>query len=132
MRKYPGLPFLNRECTQDYTVPDSNHVIPKGTPVVISLYGIHRDAEYFPNPETYDPDRFTEENRNYNPTAFMPFGEGPRICIAQRMGRVNSKLAIVKLLQNFNVEVMEKQDLEFENYGITLMPKHGVKVRLSK
>ncbi|KAH8295504.1 hypothetical protein KR018_012450 [Drosophila ironensis] len=132
LRKYPGLPILNRECTQDYTVPDTNHVIPKGTPVVISLHGIHRDAEYFPNPETYDPDRFTEESRNYNPTAFMPFGEGPRICIAQRMGRINAKLAIVKLLQNFNVEVMKRQDLEFENFGIALMPKHGVKVRLSK
>ncbi|KAH8251895.1 hypothetical protein KR038_010701, partial [Drosophila bunnanda] len=132
MRKYPGLPILNRECTQDYTVPETNHVIPKGTPVVISLYGIHRDAEYFPDPEKYDPYRFSEERRNYDSTGFMPFGEGPRICIAQRMGRVNSKLAIVKILQNFNVEVMSKRELEFENSGIALIPKHGVRVRLSK
>ncbi|KAH8381943.1 hypothetical protein KR009_001109 [Drosophila setifemur] len=132
LRKYPGLPILNRECTQDYTLPDSNHVIPKGTPVVISLYGIHHDEEYFPDPETYDPERFSEQSRNYNPTAFMPFGEGPRICIAQRMGRVNAKLAIIKLLQNFNVEVMSKRELEFENSGIALLPKHGVQVRLSK
>lgn len=132
IRKYPGLPILNRECTQDYTVPDTNHVIPKGTPVVISLYGIHHDAEYFPDPETYDPERFSEENRNYNPTAFMPFGEGPRICIAQRMGRINSKLAIIKILQNFNVEVMSRSEIEFENSGIALIPKHGVRVRLSK
>ncbi|XP_039493670.1 probable cytochrome P450 6d4 [Drosophila santomea] len=132
IRKYPGLPILNRECTQDYTVPDTNHVIPKGTPVVISLYGIHHDEEYFPDPETYDPDRFSEESRNYNPTAFMPFGEGPRICIAQRMGRINSKLAIIKILQNFNVEVMSKSEIEFENSGIALIPKHGVRVRLSK
>ncbi|KAH8242680.1 hypothetical protein KR032_001104, partial [Drosophila birchii] len=132
MRKYPGLPILNRECTQDYTVPETNHVIPKGTPVVISLYGIHRDPEYFPDPEKYDPDRFSEESRNYDSTGFMPFGEGPRICIAQRMGRVNSKLAIIKILQNFNVEVMSKRELEFENSGIALIPKHGVRVRLSK
>ncbi|XP_034662325.1 probable cytochrome P450 6d4 [Drosophila subobscura] len=132
LRKYPGLPLLNRECTQDYTVPDTNHVIPKGTPVVISLYGIHHDAEYFPDPEKYDPDRYLDENRNFNPTAFMPFGEGPRMCIAQRMGRVNSKLAIVHILKNFNVEVMSKREIEFENSGIALQPKHGVKVRLSK
>ncbi|KAH8375795.1 hypothetical protein KR200_008488 [Drosophila serrata] len=132
MRKYPGLPILNRECTQDYTVPETNHVIPKGTPVVISLYGIHRDPEYFPDPEKYDPYRFSEESRNYDSTGFMPFGEGPRICIAQRMGRVNSKLAIVKILQNFNVEVMSKRELEYENSGIALIPKHGVRVRLSK
>ncbi|KAI8045313.1 probable cytochrome P450 6d4 [Drosophila gunungcola] len=132
IRKYPGLPILNRECTQDYTVPETNHVIPKGTPVVISLYGIHHDAEYFPDPEKYDPYRFAEESRNYSPTAFMPFGEGPRICIAQRMGRVNAKLAIIKILQNFNVEVMSKREIEFENHGIALMPKHGARVRLSK
>ncbi|XP_020799743.1 probable cytochrome P450 6d4 isoform X4 [Drosophila serrata] len=132
LRKYPGLPILNRECTQDYTVPETNHVIPKGTPVVISLYGIHRDPEYFPDPEKYDPYRFSEESRNYDSTGFMPFGEGPRICIAQRMGRVNSKLAIVKILQNFNVEVMSKRELEYENSGIALIPKHGVRVRLSK
>ncbi|XP_017114542.1 probable cytochrome P450 6d4 [Drosophila elegans] len=132
IRKYPGLPILNRECTQDYTVPETNHVILKGTPVVISLYGIHHDAEYFPDPEKYDPYRFAEESRNYSPTAFMPFGEGPRICIAQRMGRVNAKLAIIKILQNFNVEVMSKREIEFENHGIALMPKHGARVRLSK
>ncbi|XP_030573620.1 probable cytochrome P450 6d4 [Drosophila novamexicana] len=132
MRKYPGLPMLNRECTQDYTIPDTDHVIKKGTPVVISLHGMHRDAEYFPDPEKYDPYRFAEDTKNYNPIAYMPFGEGPRICIAQRMGRVNAKLAIVKILQNFNIEVMSKRDLEFETSGIALLPKGGVKVRLSK
>ncbi|EDV93021.1 GH19082 [Drosophila grimshawi] len=132
LRKYPGLPMLNRECTEDYTIPDTNHVIKKGTPVVISLHGIHRDPEYFPDPDKYDPYRFAEETKNYNPIAYMPFGEGPRICIAQRMGRVNVKLAIVKILQNFNIEVMSKRELEFEISGIVLTPKNGVKVRLSK
>ncbi|KAH8310482.1 hypothetical protein KR044_001581, partial [Drosophila immigrans] len=132
LRKYPGLPMLNRECTQDFTLPDTNHVIKKGTPVVISLYGIHRDPEYFPDPDKYDPNRFAEETKNYNPIAYMPFGEGPRICIAQRMGRVNSKLAIVKLLQHFDIEVMSKQELQYEPSGFPLVPKGGVKVLLSK
>ncbi|XP_017869740.1 PREDICTED: probable cytochrome P450 6d4 [Drosophila arizonae] len=132
MRKYPGLPILNRECTQEYKVPDSNHVIKKGTPVVISLHGIHHDAEYFPDPEKYDPNRFADESKNYNPIAYMPFGEGPRICIAQRMGRVNVKLAIVKILQHFDIEVMSRRELQFENAGIGLLPKDGVRVRLSK
>ncbi|ALC46004.1 Cyp6d2, partial [Drosophila busckii] len=132
LRKYPGLPILNRECTKDYTVPETNHVIKKGTPVVVSLYGMHHDAEYFPEPEKYDPNRFAEATKNYNPTAYMPFGEGPRMCLAVRMGRVNAKLAIVKLLQNFNVEPMSKREIEFENSGIALMPKKGVLVRLSK
>ncbi|XP_030369208.1 probable cytochrome P450 6d4 [Scaptodrosophila lebanonensis] len=132
LRKYPGLPLLNRECTQDYVIPESKHVIKKGTPVAISLFGIHRDAEYFPEPEKYDPLRFSEETLNYNPQAFMPFGAGPRICIAQRMGRTNAKLAIVKVLQNYNIEVMSRRELQFENYSIALLPKGGVKVHMSK
>ncbi|XP_034113028.1 probable cytochrome P450 6d4 isoform X1 [Drosophila albomicans] len=132
LRKYPGLPMLNRECTKDFTLPDTDYVIKKGTPVVISLYGIHRDSEYFPDPDKYDPNRFAEETKNYNPVAYMPFGDGPRICIAQRMGRINSKLAIVKILQHFDIEVMSKRELEYEPSGFPLVPKDGAKVRLSK
>lgn len=82
-RKYPGLPILNRECTQDYAIPDTKLTIKKGTPIIISLFGMHRDAEYFPDPMRYDPERFLEENMNYNPVAYMPFGEGPRMCIGR-------------------------------------------------
>lgn len=78
-RKYPGLPILNRECTKDYPLPDSELVVKKGTPIIISLFGIHRDEEYFPDALRYDPYRFEKEN--YNAAAYMPFGEGPRHCI---------------------------------------------------
>lgn len=89
-RKYPGLPILNRECTQDYIIPETNLLIKRGTPIIISLFGMHRDAEYFPNPMLYDPERFLEENSNYSSTAYMPFGEGPRHCI----GRLSKSNAI--------------------------------------
>lgn len=45
------------------------------------MLGIHRDPEYFPNPMDYKPERFAEGSIDYNPVAFMPFGEGPRHCI---------------------------------------------------
>ncbi|EDW56805.1 GM15620 [Drosophila sechellia] len=73
IRKYPRLPFLNRECTEDYPVPGTNHIIAKGTPVLISLLGIQRDLVYFPN--GYDP---PIASMNYDQAAYMPFGEGPR------------------------------------------------------
>ncbi|KAH8359312.1 hypothetical protein KR093_005731, partial [Drosophila rubida] len=80
-RKYPGLPILNRICTQDYPLSDSKLVVKKGTPIVISLLGLHRDEEYFPQPLSYQPERFAEGTKNYTPAAYMPFGEGPRHCI---------------------------------------------------
>lgn len=130
-RKYP-FPFLSRECTQDYTIPGTKHVIEKGTPIVIPLLGIHRDSQYFTNPMLYDPDRFSSSNANYNANAYMPFGAGPRLCIALRMGKINSKLALVKILQNFDVEVMSKREIIIDNHSVGIQPKGGVKVHLSK
>ncbi|XP_070071197.1 probable cytochrome P450 6d5 [Drosophila takahashii] len=131
-RKYPALPLLNRICTQDYPVPHSKLVIRKGTPAIISVIGMHRDAEYFPDPLSYQPERYLEDNKNFNQAAYMPFGEGPRMCIGARMGKVNVKIAIAKVLSNFDLEIRkEKSEIEFGVNGVPLMPKSGVPVRLS-
>lgn len=83
MRKYPALPYLIRECSKDYLVPGTEFTIKEGTSVIIPVLGIHRDPHHFPNPMDYKPERFTEEYSDYNPKAYMPFGEGPRICIGR-------------------------------------------------
>lgn len=83
LRKYPGLPILNRECTKTYPIPGTKFTIEKGTAIVISLLGIHRDEQFFPEPNRYNPDRFTEEHRAYDEDMYMPFGAGPRNCIGE-------------------------------------------------
>lgn len=83
LRKYPGLPILNRECTKDYQVANTKFTIRTGTSIIISLLGIHRDERFFPDPETYNPDRFTDEKRAYDEDMYMPFGLGPRNCIGE-------------------------------------------------
>lgn len=62
MRKFPAAPMLNRICTIDYPIPGTDKVIPKGTPILISNFGLHMDPEHFPNPEIFDPGRFEAEN----------------------------------------------------------------------
>lgn len=83
LRKYPGLPILNRECTKSYQIPGSEFTIEKGTSVIVSLLGIHRDARFFPEPEKYNPDRFSDATRAYDEDMYMPFGAGPRNCIGE-------------------------------------------------
>lgn len=92
--------------------------------------GLHRDPEHFPDPMQFDPDRF--ENNNYNPTAYMPFGEGPRNCIAFRMGRVSAKTAVVSVLSNFKIECTEKRELEIDNYSVAIVPKGGVNIKFTQ
>jgi cytochrome P450 family 6 len=82
LRKYPPVPGLNRICTKDYKVPGSNIMIKKDTKVWIPVLGLQRDPEFYPDPEKFDPERFSEENKNErHPYTFIPFGEGPRVCI---------------------------------------------------
>lgn len=81
VRKYPTLPFLNRICTKDYQIPNTDLIVTEGTPIIISLLGMMRDPINFPDPENFLPDRFSDEKPNYNPDAFLPFGDGPRACI---------------------------------------------------
>lgn len=82
LRKYPALPILHRECTSDCFIEEANLKVEKGQRFIISVLGLHYDREYFPDPEKFDPERFSEENkRNIKPYSYVPFGEGPRNCI---------------------------------------------------
>ena len=87
LRMYPPLPFLDRITKETYKVPNSDLVLEKGTPIYISLLGVHYDPEYYPNPDKFDPERFTKENkRNRSPYVYLPFGDGPRMCIGKNIG----------------------------------------------
>ncbi|KAK4878620.1 hypothetical protein RN001_011126 [Aquatica leii] len=112
MRKYPPVPILNRVCTADYAVPNTNLVLKEGTPLAISVLGIHYDSEYFPEPEKFDPERFAPKNKeNLRPFSYMPFGEGPRLCIGLRFGFLQMKIALSTLLKNYKFSVNEQTQL---------------------
>ncbi|XP_058449391.1 uncharacterized protein LOC131429335 [Malaya genurostris] len=132
LRKYPGLPILNRECTEDYRVPDSKIVIRKGTQVVIPLRAYGMSEEYFPDPERYHPERFDVATKNYDERAYYPFGEGPRNCIGLRMGEMVTKIGLIFFLSNFNFEATKGPELEFSPAVVPLMPKDGTRLRLTR
>lgn len=81
MRLYPVLSVLAREVIDEYTFP-SGLRLEKGVRVHIPLYSLHRDPVNFPEPDEFRPERFLPENKNnIKPYTFLPFGEGPRVCI---------------------------------------------------
>ncbi|KAJ8967190.1 hypothetical protein NQ314_003019 [Rhamnusium bicolor] len=84
LRLYPVFPILPRVCVNDYNVPGTNFTIEKNTFVLVSNMGIQRDPEYFPNPDKFDPNQFSSENKSKRPfIAHLPFGEGSRICVGK-------------------------------------------------
>lgn len=110
-------------------------ILPEGTFVVIPNYAFQHDPEIFPEPERFNPDRFTdEETAKRHNFSYLPFGEGPRICIGQRFGLLQVKLAIVHLLLNFQLFLSPKTSvpLEINHYSLTFTPVHDVYLKLRK
>jgi cytochrome P450 len=82
LRFYPPAPMTDRGCTKDYKLPGTDLIIKKGHAVAVPIIGIHHDERYYPNPEKFDPERFSSENKHkINPYTWLPFGSGPRNCI---------------------------------------------------
>lgn len=84
LRKWPPAGSLDRLCVKDYVYNDGDTSIhiEKDALINIPLYGFHHDPQYFPNPEVFDPERFSDENRsNIISGTYFPFGIGPRNCI---------------------------------------------------
>lgn len=112
LRKYPPSPIITRNTTQDYVVEEmGNFVVKKGTRVTIPIYSFHHDSENFPEPEKYDPNRFSSENHH---RAFFPFGEGPRACIAKRFGLLKIRIGLAILLKHFRFTISDKTQLPLE------------------
>jgi len=82
LRKYPPLVALNRVVTKPYVIPGTDIKLKPGTKIIIPAHGLHYDSKYYPDPETFDPERFSDENAHkLHPNTYVPFGDGPRICI---------------------------------------------------
>lgn len=80
LRKHPIIPFLFRAATQDYTIPNTNIKLDKGTNVFLPILGIQRDPRIYENPMEFKPERFLNSsngNGNAKGIFYMPFGDGP-------------------------------------------------------
>ncbi|XP_044738023.1 cytochrome P450 9e2-like [Chrysoperla carnea] len=111
LRKYPPPIFLDRICDKPYTVQvDGKEItLEKGTILTIPLYAMHTDPNYFPEPEKFDPDRFSDENADkIVPLTYIPFGSGPRNCIASRFALMEAKTAVYFMVKHFEILPNEK------------------------
>lgn len=110
----PGL-FSSKKCTKPAQLTTLNGTkvdVEPETVVIIPSFSIHRDPEYYPEPEKFIPERFSEENggtkKYQNAGVYMPFGDGPRTCPGMKFATVQVKAAVVKLVQDFRISVNSK------------------------
>lgn len=114
LRKWPPAVAVDRICTKPYTIqpklPGERPLyIDVGTTVFLPIHGIHRDAEFHPEPEKFDPERFSDKNKDsIKLYTNIPFGSGPRICIASRFALLECKVLLFKILLNFELVPTDK------------------------
>ncbi|KAG5684348.1 hypothetical protein PVAND_013583 [Polypedilum vanderplanki] len=107
LRMWPPAPIIDRMCTKDFLLEYDNKKvqIEVGRNFYIPVYSLHHNENYFPNPNRFDPERFSDENKkNIRQDCYLPFGIGPRNCIGNRFALLEVKTIFYYLLLNFNFE----------------------------
>ncbi|XP_035232503.1 cytochrome P450 4c3-like [Stegodyphus dumicola] len=128
-RIYPPAPFIARHTQEDVEIDGLK--IPKGTTCMLVIYMLHRNKDMFPDPETFDPDRFLPENSiKRHPFAYCPFSAGPRNCIGQKFAMMEEKTMIANVLRHFRIQSMEQRDKLKLAAEMVLRSRNGIKVKL--
>jgi cytochrome P450 len=131
MRLLPPVWTLNtRQANEDTVV--GNFLFPKDKVIFISPYSNHHNSKYFPEPEQFDPERFSPENEKSIPKhVYIPFGTGSRVCIGQAFAMMEAKLILASIVQCFDITLAEGQVLN-PQAQITLSNKDGMKVNIKR
>ncbi|XP_037928469.1 probable cytochrome P450 6t1 [Teleopsis dalmanni] len=138
LRLYPPTAFLDRCCTAEkgYSLaPYSNFTIPKGMPIYISVLGLHRDEKFWPKPNEFMPERFSDENRHkITSMSYLPFGNGPRGCIGSILGLMQVKIGLIYILKNYYITPCKKTAPEmcFDPKTFVLTANQGTYLRFVK
>ncbi|XP_068202553.1 cytochrome P450 3A25-like [Palaemon carinicauda] len=133
LRIYPPVvSFMSRDTANDTMLGD--YFIPSDTNIVIPMWHIHHNPEFWPDPEKFDPDRFsskTKASENRHPMSYIPFGAGPRSCVGIRFAQLEAKLALARLIRCFKLETCEETviPMKFEMPTVTHIPATGVMLK---
>lgn len=128
LRLYPPAWLIGREAGRDCEI--GGHPVPAGTPLYTSPWVLHRDPRFWSEPLSFRPDRWAEYSDRRRPRfAYMPFGGGPRICVAQRFAVMEAVLILASMARRYSlVPVQQGPVAPFPS--ITLRPAAPVRFRV--
>lgn len=106
MRFYPAAPVIGRKAVAATEI--GGYAVPAGADVILAPWVTHRHPEHWPDPERFDPDRFTADQEAGRPRyAWFPFGGGPRACIGQHFSMLESVIALAMALRAYEFEAVD-------------------------
>lgn len=130
MRLYPPAWGIGRRAMESFDAWGFS--VPANSVVLMSQYVMHRDARFFPDPERFDPDRWSPEAQAARPKfAYFPFGGGNRVCIGEQFAWMEGVLLLATLAQRWRMRLVDGHPVELKPL-ITLRPKYGMKMTLER
>ena len=126
LRFSPTIDGTTRTLIVNDCLPKSGTRLYKGDQVLIPTSALSRDKRHWKiDPDLFYPERFLNEDKNYNPYALLPFGGGHRQCVGQDLARFELKVILAHMLQ----QVTFNDGGPEVNAGgcvqrLTVMPKH--------
>lgn len=129
-RLYPPVYLIGRTPTADVEL--GGGTIPKAAVLQLSAWVLHRDPAHFPDPERFDPDRWTAEFERALPRfAYLPFGGGPRTCIGERFAQMESLLVLAAVVRDWDFAYAGDRPPR-PQVSLTLKPAGGLPMRLRR
>nr|XP_034358379.1 cytochrome P450 4A14 isoform X2 [Arvicanthis niloticus] len=129
LRLYPPVPSVSRELSSPVTFPDGCS-IPKGIIVSISIYGLHHNPSFWPNPKVFDPSRFAPDSSRHS-HAYLPFSGGARNCIGKQFAMNELKVAVALTLLRFEL-LPDPTRIPVPMARLVLKSKNGIHLYLKK
>ena len=124
LRLYSPIHSISRVALTDDVL--GGYHIPAGTTIYVSLYATHRLPQLWPEPDKFDPDRFTPAKVERRPRfAFIPFAAGHRNCVGASTAIVELKLAVAMIAQRYELNLAPGQRVEGAA-GTTMYPRYGM------
>jgi cytochrome P450 len=130
LRLYPPFWMVDRMALADDRAGDID--IPRGSTVVVFIYGAHHSPQYWENPESFDQERFSKANEKLHaPFAHLPFGAGPRGCIGGNYAMLQMLMILSVLLRKYDFNLVPGQIIEARPMVI-LRPENGIRMTFTE
>jgi cytochrome P450 len=130
LRLYPPFWMLDRMAVADDRAGDV--AIPRGSTVIVFVYGAHHAPKYWQNAELFDPGRFTKANEKLHPPfTYLPFGAGPRGCIGGNYAMLQILMILSVLLRRYDFQLSPGQTIE-PRPMVILRPRHGIRMTFTE
>ncbi|XP_064613115.1 cytochrome P450 3A8-like [Liolophura sinensis] len=129
-RLYPAIRGNSRMSREAITI--NGIYIPANTSVMLMGYALQHDETYWPDPEKFDPERWSPEQKAArHPYVSIPFGAGPRNCVGMRLAQLEAKMSVVAMLQRFRFIRAPDTEVPLKmKKGSFLLPENGIRLRI--